>query len=182
MYHYVHCLARQVAHLERSGHYLTVKDNQVRVCFVINFTGSKVLDKSYIFCSILYSTTVYSILTKPCTLPYSTLFYSTLFYSTTLFYPTLPCSTLLRLYSSILYIQVFCMLLKLYRKPRNNVSESQTVIEPTFVLPSVLLYSSLMVRVSHWRSVQGSETFFWVCDKSLCSKEFAIELPSCKSI
>lgn len=33
MYHYVHCLARQVAHLERSGHYLTVKDNQVsQIC------------------------------------------------------------------------------------------------------------------------------------------------------
>ena len=30
-------------------------------------------------------------------------------------------------------------------------------------------------------SVWGSETFFWVCDKSLSSKQFSFNSPSCKS-
>ena len=56
------------------------------------------------------------------------------------------------------------------------------------------LLSAIWVLVARWLErligdqkvagsipVWGSETFFWVCDKSLSSKQFSFNLPNCKS-
>ena len=75
----------------------------------------------------------------------------------------------------MLNVKENCLLLKLLSQTQKNVSEPQTGIEPATA--SDLRWDQVAVSIPVW----GSETFFWACDKSLSSKQFSFNSPSCKS-